>query len=212
MFQVREVSIYALIDPRTDGVRYVGQALDPTWRLQQHLYELPSGSKTHKNHWLRELHQAGYAPRLQILEVATEDTADDSERRWIAFYGREDRNAGPLTNHTDGGDGGRGQRVTEETRRKIGDFHRGKPKSATVRSKISASLKGRPFTDERRRNISASVVGKMRGRQLSDTHKAKVAEAQRLNRFICDICGRESNAGPLAMHQRASGHVGRTRV
>jgi len=32
------------------------------------------------------------------------------------------------------------------------------------------------------------------------------------DRFRCDVCGLESNMGGMASHQKAAGHVGKTRV
>lgn len=37
-------------------------------------------------------------------------------------------------------------------------------------------------------------------------------EAARAVRFKCDECGLKLPAGPLAMHQKGSGHTGRTRA
>jgi hypothetical protein len=102
---VREYSIYALIDPRTDEVRYIGKAKDPARRLRDHLQPSQiSRHRSHKNSWLKGLLAAGHEPQLLILdsEITAEDV-DNAERLWISLYRVWDAT---LTNGTDGGDGG----------------------------------------------------------------------------------------------------------
>jgi len=101
--------IYALVDPDTDGVRYVGKADNPRKRLETHLagYEPHA---THKSNWIKSLLAQGKQPELMILEEADADTWQEAEKRWIAYF----RKVGvSLTNTTDGGEGG--ATVTQET-------------------------------------------------------------------------------------------------
>jgi len=54
---VREVDyyIYALRDPRDNGVRYVGRTKNLKGRLQQHLYNKSDGSFVHaRREWIQE--------------------------------------------------------------------------------------------------------------------------------------------------------------
>jgi hypothetical protein len=102
--------IYALIDPRTEAVRYVGKADDPQKRLHGHLLCRGVG---HKQSWLKNLRAAGLAPVLGVLEECAQDVWQDRERHWIAAY----REAGaPLTNRTAGGDGRLGDKATADSR------------------------------------------------------------------------------------------------
>ena len=101
--------IYALVDPDTDGVRYVGKADDPYKRLERHLagYEPRA---THKSNWIKSLLAQGKQPELMILEEVGVAAWEEAEKRWIAYF----RKVGvSLTNITDGGEGG--ATVTQET-------------------------------------------------------------------------------------------------
>lgn len=55
--------IYALIDPRTREVRYIGKSVDPLRRLDCHLDDKDSSLR--KSRWLKKL---GERPILKILE------------------------------------------------------------------------------------------------------------------------------------------------
>jgi len=101
--------IYALVDPDTDGVRYVGKADNPHKRLEIHLagYEPRT---THKSNWIKSLLAQGKQPELMILEEVDAAAWQEAEKRWIAYF----RKVGvSLTNTTDGGEGG--ATITQET-------------------------------------------------------------------------------------------------
>lgn len=54
----------ALIDPRTDAVRYVGKTVRTARRrLRRHMAECYLAAGTHKDRWLRALRAKGYALR-----------------------------------------------------------------------------------------------------------------------------------------------------
>ena len=92
-------SIYALTDPRTGAVRYIGKANDPAKRLKGHMRDARR-RQTPVYAWINKLVRLGMAPGLLVLEA---DCADwrESERRLIAeARARGDR----LLNVADGGD------------------------------------------------------------------------------------------------------------
>jgi len=139
-------TIYALIDPITNEVRYVGQTAEALPdRLQGHLHD---GVRTHKGHWVRKLKKAGLAPRIEALEVA--EDGDEAERWWIAYL----RFIGcRLTNHYAGGNG-----LKEHTER--------------TKKKIVRLLKGRNVPEERRKAISATLTGRKRPQHEKDKIRA----------------------------------------
>jgi hypothetical protein len=77
------VYIYALIDPRNNSVRYVGQTLYPTMRLHSH--NRPTDSLP-KSQWIRELSAEGHTARMEILEETTKAAARVRELYWIAEH------------------------------------------------------------------------------------------------------------------------------
>jgi predicted GIY-YIG superfamily endonuclease len=175
--------IYALVDPRTGEMRYVGKANDIDQRVRAHRQSSRYG-ETRRTQWLRELYAEGLEPVMMPLEAVSSESWRSAEQRWIAGY----RSQGfDLVNHTIGGDGVSGH--SEQTRAKIGDAnrnpgpetrakmsasHMGKTQSTEARAKIgvasanrvwspeshakmSASQKGRTFTAESRALMSASA-------------------------------------------------------
>lgn len=108
--------IYALVDPITEEVRYIGKSTSGLTRPRDH-YK-PSHLKkdfTYKGNWLRSL---SIPPLIEVLHVAeTKEELDRLEKEYIALYkGLRAR----LTNLTDGGEGACGRVLSESTKALIG--------------------------------------------------------------------------------------------
>lgn len=87
-------SIYALIDPVDESVRYIGMSAQPEIRLAYHL----AGSFGRKLHWIQDLRSQGLLPVLEILETTdSKQYAYDREGYWIHYYAK--RHA-PLLNRS----------------------------------------------------------------------------------------------------------------
>lgn len=95
-------SIYALVDPRDDVVRYVGFSKFPRRRLRFHLKRRNSSRRL--SAWVMELQRLGKQPRMIILERVAEHEWEAIEKRWIAHY-RSEPYGSLLLNVLDGGDG-----------------------------------------------------------------------------------------------------------
>jgi hypothetical protein len=76
--------IYALADPRTDRIMYVGQSIDIEKRFRTHLDTDRYEPNVPKRRWLRELAKLDLKPRLVVLEECTFAELDSAERRIIA--------------------------------------------------------------------------------------------------------------------------------
>jgi DNA-binding XRE family transcriptional regulator len=83
-----QVTIYALTDPDTGEVRYIGQTIgDPVKRRYEHVVASHGPQCTPVGFWIRTLAEAGQVPGLIILEahVAPHRNAE-REVWWIAHY------------------------------------------------------------------------------------------------------------------------------
>lgn len=96
------VSIYALVDPRTDEIRYVGKSVDPERRCLAHLREAKKSTRSRKQAWIRSLLNVGLYYQVKILEDELPDgLCEAREQFWIkelAALGHR------LTNETSGGE------------------------------------------------------------------------------------------------------------
>lgn len=169
--------IYALSDPISGEVRYVGKSFDPEGRLDGHIKDCRRGN-TYSARWIRSLINRGLTPNLNILEkVPGLDSWEAREIFWIATL----RKAGcRLTNLTDGGEG----------------LKKGfKNRPEVLYRWVEAARIRKPMTPEHRANIAASKIEKLRpeymkdairrklvGRKLSPEHRAKVVAALDKNR------------------------------
>lgn len=93
------VYIYALKDPETKEIRYVGKANNPKARYHQHVNSNDL-TNSHKHNWIMELHRKGLEPELLILEETDDKRWEKREKHWIKF-GLD--NDWPLTNISAGG-------------------------------------------------------------------------------------------------------------
>ena len=168
------VFIYALAEPSTQTVRYVGKTIDLRRRFATHCRADKTG--THKSRWIAGLISAGTKPILTTLEVVEESQWQEAERKWISRY----RLGGcRLVNSTDGGDGG--HNPPSDVRDKISRASKGKKFSDSHKAKIGNALKGRIFSAETLAKMSNSQRGNTRcvGRSLSEETRRKISEARR---------------------------------
>ena len=84
----RRTHIYALVDPHTGQVRYVGQTTRSLRaRLYEHLEECHLQKRlTAKDIWIYKLYRENKAPKIVPLESVDSGERDMAERRWIAHY------------------------------------------------------------------------------------------------------------------------------
>jgi hypothetical protein len=78
--------IYALKDPATLEVRYIGKANDSRKRLLSHIRD-SRRRNTPVYAWMRKLARAGMVPVVEVVAVCREAEWPETERRLIAQYG-----------------------------------------------------------------------------------------------------------------------------
>jgi len=93
--------IYALKDPRTNKIRYIGKANNPNERYSNHINKCRD-KNTHKRNWINNLREEKLRPVLEILEEVPIDKWIEYEKMYIKKYANEDCE---LLNYTEGGDG-----------------------------------------------------------------------------------------------------------
>ena len=110
---LRSWEIYALKDPETQEVRYIGWTAKGTARrLSNHISEaLTSPPVTHKRRWILSLLKKGVRPATEVLESGFGNSWEEAECRWIAIF--KSRGA-RLVNGTAGGQGGFDRGTPEE--------------------------------------------------------------------------------------------------
>ncbi len=194
----RRWEVYALKDPRSGEVRYVGVTFRGRQRrLTEHLSKAKLGGATHRDCWLRSLSANSIEPTYETLESGLGDSWQEAERRQITSH----RLTSNLVNHTDGGEGtpgyvptaelrqawsnvrrgrkypeGRrsgmlGRKHTAEAKEKIRRAGTGRRHEATARLKVSAARKGKPLSIDHRHKLSAAK----KGGSLSAEHRSKIA-------------------------------------
>lgn len=195
----REWVVYALRDPESLDVRYVGitfRGIRTRWR--EHICRARTGGKSHRDRWIASLCKRDLLPVIEVLENGNGDGWAAAERRWIAEYRSR---SGRLVNCTDGGEGtpglipsadlrarwsqqrkGRvykhirpggmtGKRHSGEVRALIAAAGTGRTQSAEARQKLSEAHRGKRLSEDHRAKLGAAK----RGKKLSTEHKAKIA-------------------------------------
>lgn len=124
-----KVKIYALIDPITLKVRYIGRTIRSLpMRLSQHIHRAKdiNRSKTHRDNWILSLLKINSKPIIRLLcEVEGWKESHIFEQNLIKKYAHR------LTNHDDRGEGGKNRNTTEEQKIKISntlkEYYKDKP-------------------------------------------------------------------------------------
>lgn len=174
MTQKREPSdekpaqIYALIDPFTDEVRYIGKSIRPKERLTN---ECNEKANTHRGHWIQSIIARGSRPKQVILEVVPDGVSwQERERYWI----QEGRRRGwKLVNGTSGGDGV--PDLCPEAKEKMLKTWTGRKHRPETLEKIGRASKGRTHNQQYKEYMRRI----MSVREFSEQHRARLSEANK---------------------------------
>ncbi len=132
-----------------------------------------------------------------LKQNLTEEEAFKHEIYMIAVFGRIDLRTGILHNMTNGGEGGSGRVLSEETRRKLSDANRGKNhpnygKTTSLETKAKMSASKKNMSDETRAKYSAANTGENHpfyGKTHSPETRAKYGTARKGRKWWNDGCG-----------------------
>jgi hypothetical protein len=131
------VTIYALVDPNTEEVRYVGKTqASVVRRLSDHISGARRNKQDYKSRWIRTLLRRGQSPLLVTIDEVRADHWEELEKFWIESYRQQ---GSPLTNAHEGGGSGP---LSEATKERLRLSHMGKTLTMEHRMAISRSLRG----------------------------------------------------------------------
>ncbi len=155
--------IYALCEPGSELIRYVGQTRgDMRRRMSAHTSRANRDAKLPVHRWMASLDGA---PVVRLLEQDCPDP-DAAEKRWIASL----RASGvDLLNLTIGGKSAAPH--TAEAKAKIGAAHRGRQKDRDWVERYSAPQRGvprGPMDDATKEKVRAGNLGKKRSQETKD--------------------------------------------
>jgi group I intron endonuclease len=154
--------IYALKDPLTDKVRYIGKSNNPKLRYYAHLsHAKKTRNKTHRDSWIISLLNQNLKPILFVIEETTDELWKERERYYISRYSN-------LTNHTIGGEGAEGFKHSKETRILF----------SKIRTGSRNSFYGKSHTKEAKELFSKNRVGKRLGAENSFYGKGHTKETK----------------------------------
>jgi len=145
-------TIYAVCDPLTHEVRYVGKTVKAVRkRINEHI----NGKLQHRAaRWFRKVK----TPEYFTLEIIPSDQDwASAECFWIAYLRGLGAN---LLNATTGGEGVSGLVRSAENRARMVVVSTSKKASFTTRAKISAALLGRPVSLETRKRLQKQSAEK----------------------------------------------------
>ena len=132
-----------------------------------------------------------------LKQNLTEEEAFKHEIYMIAVFCRIDLGTCILHNMTNGGEGGSGRVLSEETRRKLSDANRGKNhpnygKTTSLETKAKMSASKKNMSDETRAKYSAANAGENHpfyGKTHSPETRAKYSAARKGRKWWNDGCG-----------------------
>lgn len=111
--------IYALKDPTTKRIRYIGKSSEVQRRYRNHLsaFHRNKSPRRRVNRWLSKLAREGLKPPLIILQECLPGMLDACEIEWIAKGRAKGWN---LCNHKDGGEGGEWDEEAKQRQSELG--------------------------------------------------------------------------------------------
>lgn len=162
------IYIYALRDPFTQEIRYIGKTINLQERLRTQCNEK---SNTYRCHWIQMIIAKGKKP-IQVILEELPNNADwqQAEKDWILNGKKE---GWKLTNTTDGGDGV--LNLSGESKERMLKTWKGRKHSPESIIKIGAASRGRKHTEEYKKMMK----DKMSVRVFTETHRNNLSTGRK---------------------------------
>ena len=185
--------IYALTEPLTGEIRYIGQTTESLkTRLRRHINESKSSKKRcYRLNWVKKLITQNMKPKIVLLERVPINELADREIYYIKKYKELNFR---LVNSCDGGKGGM-RNASLETRKKISMANKGEKNGMYGKKHSSETIEkykkkrrgknhpmfGKKMSKETRLKISAA----RKGMKLSEETKGKISNIMK-GRFVSE--------------------------
>ena len=198
--------VYTLCDPRKPGAYEYGEykfEYEPFYvgkgksnRCTAHLKESSLKVKSYKNNKIKTILNENLEPIIfKVKDYLIECVSFKYEIDMIKTIGRADLDLGPLTNHTDGGEGMSGWKISDGTRIKRSEANKGKNnpnygKKASEETKLKMYKSrsgehnpnyGKTRPEEAKRKQSESMKGKIswnKGKKASIETRTKMCKSK----------------------------------
>lgn len=205
------INIYALVDPNTEEIRYVGKTiLGLHKRLCMHRNER---HHTYKCHWVESLKKIGLEPKIiNLVSLPNNSDWEPVEQMFIvAFRGLGFR----LTNIAGGGGGPTGIVRSEEFKQNVSNgmkLHYQQPGGAVTKQQISQSMKNyfAGLSDGKREELRLARLGRKQSmetrRKISKTESGKKVSKETRKKISKAGLGRKLS--PEAIENIRLGHIG----
>lgn len=166
--------IYALHDPDTYEIRYIGQTIckKPEKRFQQHICAAKKGSRAYSGRWINSLLKRDKRPIFNILSAAKDRVELNNLETQLIKTLKE--NGIRLTNANDGGQftGKKGWKHTDEAKKKIAAAVRGRDVSEETRERMSKSRIGIQYSEETKKRIGEAGIGRVHSKETIEKRVA----------------------------------------
>lgn len=175
-------TVYALLDPLTKNVRYIGYTkVKLSARLTQHYCDVRRKVVSHKAHWLKSLKKRALIVAIEE-GLPTLSEATERERFWIAQYSN-------LTNSTTGGEISKS--VKAEVREKLSKSHKlltsmngyVNPMKGVLRPDLSQRNKSKVWSDNDRQLAS----NRQREKYSTEKYKELFVLSQKNRKPVCQM-------------------------
>lgn len=151
------ITIYAILDPRSNAVRYVGKAVKLNKRISGHLKSAKDNVQGHTYSWIRSIIRDNLLPEFITLEIVNEEDWIEAEQFWIAYF----KFLGArLTNKSIGGDGPHGCIPSEDTRAKMSKAQKGRKHTEETKIKMSVAKTGVIVSEATKKKLRDVNLGK----------------------------------------------------
>ena len=170
-------TIYKLIDPISEEIRYVGLTFnDLKQRLKSHCSEK---SSSHKSNWIKKLKSFGLKPIIETIEenISSYDEVCNREIYWIDKLKNEGH---PLTNMASGGN--KNKKMSDETRMLMSES----AKNRKIKTYLSESTKKTLSEKSKKRFEDDNERNKLR--ISNKRYEDSKTDEQKLNDILIQNC------------------------